>query len=168
MTNEDPVPLLPPHFDDVPGMALGVAVPALVGFTFFVHPAGGLSLGSLGAITKSELPVSPGAVPVLDVATWLLNAVTNTSSPHNIAEYVLRLGLAASQVTTPHQDRPTPAPREQRNPSSQKDATRAERAAVDTIFRVGSQQQAQPAGVQLPSVRQREGQGRWHVWGMIF
>jgi len=166
MNDSDPVPTLPFNPLGDPLSLLGAPFAVLNQVTWFVHVAHGNQLDSLGNVTGQVLPTAAVGGFSLDVASWLLSQATLAASPHNIAEYVRRLGLANQEAITPAQQNPPGGGDEHFNPANRRELVRAQQSAVRTIFQSSAAATGGP--VDLPELSEFTTARIGPVWVVSF
>lgn len=90
--SDDPVPILPPTADDTLGVLAAYPPATVRRFGYFVHPSGGLQIGSDLSITEAEAPADASINVVGSLAGWLLAVDGSSASGHHIRTYAARFG----------------------------------------------------------------------------
>lgn len=94
---DDPVPLLPPTADLLPGILLAHTPIELMRFNNFVHPRGGCEISVEANIGKGVLPQLATLNATASLAGWLLAVDGSSSSGHHLTTYQSRLAYWIQQ-----------------------------------------------------------------------
>jgi hypothetical protein len=164
MTDEDPVPLLPPRLADAPFSLSLYSGRTINRFASFVHPSGGRSISTAGVVTTAEVGPVAAMSPFTSLASWLLTQERGTTNPHMLREYIFRLDTWETANPAPSARPPRGAPVESPNLIAPLQLNRQERQNRQLIYRQGTEQQAVP--VNIPSTSQfaaKKNSGIWYV-----
>lgn len=100
MLQADPIPMVPPRARDFPAILPAFGVRGALRAQNFVHPAGGISVGTDGSVSITELPSKAAPNFTLSLAQWYLDYDAGRVTEHTMDEYTRRLGLTVELLKT--------------------------------------------------------------------
>jgi hypothetical protein len=141
MNDSDPVPLVPPSFDEAPIALMAYTIPELIAWAGQAHISGGTEMDPQGNPTERVLPSVAQVSPTTSLAAWLLSLETGAPNTHQIVEYALRF----QTYIINHPQRPVPggviAPVEIVDPLDRREQRREEDLVVRELMAQGAFQQ---------------------------
>lgn len=166
MAPGDPIPLIPPRLVDLPQAPNIFGILNLLGFEWFVHPAGGLLLSATGATPNNgEVPPTATVVSVTAFPAFLLGQVTGVNTPHALTNYLNLFTLWNNTIGLRPPANPAGARAEQVVVVGRNLVQQAERKAAQAIFAQGVAQDA-PALV-IPPALAFKAQRNGLIWNVL-
>jgi Lipase (class 3) len=101
MTEGDPIPHFPCHFDEAPFGVFALGYQTALTWSHYAQGPGGRLVNRMGDLRSAELP--PLFVPVVDadLVLWLGAALSGGHPEHNLTTYLARLEKGVPQLAAP-------------------------------------------------------------------
>lgn len=160
MNDNDPIPLVPPRVADFPPILPLFGIRGCTRAENFLHPDGGVAIFSDGRVQSNNVPPAGVINFVAGITDWLLASDADPTSPHNIAQYRVRI-QAALQRNDGHAREPAPAP-ERPQANARREISRRAAAVVHQVQELGQVQG------DIPVVVPRDKRFVWYKLGGLF
>jgi len=160
MNDNDPIPLVPPRVADFPPILPLFGIRGCTRAENFLHPDGGVAIFSDGRVQSNNVPPAGVINFVAGITDWLLASDADPTSPHNIAQYRVRIQTAL-QRNDGHAREPAPAP-ERPQANARREISRRAAAVVHQVQELGQVQG------DIPVVVPRDKRFVWYKLGGLF
>jgi len=166
MNAADPIPLVPPRFQDAPALMAPLPVSIALSWSNMVHPQGGVVLYPNGATDTATLPPEASMTPGTSLASWFFALDGGVQGPHAMSSYIAALLLANERNALPREKQIDLAGGEDFDEETRRQVNQARDRVARQIATSQREQNAQiantPAVVLFRPVRQ----GR--IWTVVF
>lgn len=143
MSDDDPVPLVPPTPQQAPALLLTIPIQSGVIWTRQRHVQGGVSIASNGDTDNAELPPVAVMSPTTSLGSWLYSLFGTEANTHSLSTYVSRLRLHFAQVQGVVGTHGRSTPPEPSHALTSQEVTKANQKTASVLFGSGESQNAQ-------------------------
>lgn len=166
MTDDDPMPLVPPKLTDAPVLIAAQSVLTNLRWGDYVHISGGLSIAANGVIVPAVIPPVAAMNPGTSLVSWYFAEAQGANNPHALSTYANRLQIAVASVRVPEAVFIPVGHGENVIPGGRQEVNRAQARVAAQIARAGHIQNAPREVVPKLKVFYAVRQGR--IWSLAF
>jgi hypothetical protein len=144
MNDTDPIPLVPPRFEDAPLWMAALGVNGALVLGTYVHKNPAFSLAQDGTATLTTLPLTAQADVIGSLSNWYFSKVGDPANTHQIRFYEARLAALAAVQNTRRPVAAAHRPPEPPENARTREIRQAERRTEAQIQHAASTQNATP------------------------